>query len=193
MNGGSFDLRNQLVKQSAMGAVLVGILAGIGWVGLQHFFELQDSQSRFKATRNLEHEVARLQQQYRDANPESLESDLQTVDRRLLGNFTQLTQWAEALQEKGRTLGLQTQYHILKTEKTTSPVDGVTVIPLKFLAVQKDSPTGYLSFVRFLKEMDKTGPRVDIQEMTITGDGQQATQLDVGLLVWMKSTGSVEL
>ena len=194
MNFEHLDLRRYpLVNQAAMGAVLTGIIAGIGWISLQHFIELQDSQGRFQATLDLERQVADLQHQYQEANPEALEQDLRNVGRYLVGNFTQLTQWAESLQTKSRMLGLQTQYHIVKTEKTASPVEGVTMIPLKILVSAKGTKSGYQNFINFLKEIEKTGPRVDIQDITIIGDGEQATQLDIGLQVWMKATDSVEL
>lgn len=180
-------------KPLAMGVILLIVLTAVGWMSLRHFLQLQDTQGQFRATLELEHQVAQLRQQYLQSDPLTLAEELQVVDQVLVPNFTQLTRWAQTLQDTSASLNLQTQYRILKTKPTTGPVENVRLIPMEIHLQSQTTQSGYQEFVQFLRELDQTGHRVDIHELTMTGDGQKATHLKIGLNVWMKATDSVEL
>ncbi len=85
------------------------------------------------------------------------------------------------------------QYRILKTRPTPAAVEGLTVIPMEIRVLPNGTHSAYRAYLQFLHTLEQSGPRIDIQEVTVTGNGQQATQLIVGLSVWMKTIDSVDL
>ena len=186
-------LTHEWIRPLALGSLFLVILGGVGWMSLAHFMKLQDTQGQFQAVRELEKQVAQLQEQYRQTDPETVTTDLRTVEHVLVQDFTHLTQWAQTLQAKSASLRLHTQYRILNTEKTLAPVEGVTLVPMEIEVQPQGTQSGYRGFVELIRELSQGGSRVDIQELTITGDGQKATHLKIGLRVWMKTTNSVEL
>lgn len=183
----------ELGKLLAIGGILLIVLTALGWMSLRHFLQLQDTQGQFKATLELEHQVAQLRQQYLQSDPLTLAEELEAVDQVLVPNFTKLTQWAQTLQDTSASLNLQTEYRILNTEPTTAPVENVRLIPMEIHVQPQTTQSGYQEFIQFLQEMDQTHYRINIRELTMNGDGQKATHLKIGLNIWMKATESVEL
>jgi hypothetical protein len=183
----------QQMKNIGVALLLVGSLTSIGWMSANRFWRIQASQDQIQATIGLEQEVSQLRSQYLKANPESLGTDLEHVDQLLIQNFTHLAQWAQGLQQQGEQWNLQMQYRILKTQQTSAPVEGLTVVPMEVQLAPRGTQSAYRAYLQFLHALENSGPRIDIQEVTITGDGQKATQLTVGLSVWMKTIDSVEL
>jgi len=183
----------ELGKPLAIGVILLIVLTAVGWMSLRHFLQLQDTQGRVKGTLELEHQVAQLRQQYLQSDPLTLAEELEAVDQVLVPNFTQLTQWAQTLQDTSASLNLQTQYRILNTGPSTALVENVRLIPMEIHVKPQTTQSGYQEFVQFLRELDHTDYRMDIHELTMNGDGQKATHLKIGLNVWMKATDSVEL
>ena len=163
------------------------------WVSADKFLRVQDSKNHFQATIALEQEVSQLRSQYLAANPTSLVADLEFADQLLIQNFPHLAQWAQGLQQQGKQGGLKMQYRILKTQSTTVPVEGLTIVPMEFHVIPAHAHNAYRAYLQFLRALEQSGPRIDIQEVTVTGDGKQATHLTVGLSVWMKTRDSVEL
>ncbi len=134
-----------------------------------------------------------LQHHYQETNPEELPASLREVEQALVGNFTQLTQWAQTLQERGKRLDLQFQYRILVDEKKISPIEGITLVPVEIELHPAGPDSGYQGFMNMLRELSQSSRRMDIRNITMSGDGHRANHLTIGLTVWMKTTDSVEL
>ena len=183
----------QQVKSTALVVLLIGTLSIVGWVSLDKLLTIQKRQSLTQDAIGLEQQVSELRSQYFQARPDALDIHLQLAEQRLLHNFTHLAQWAQTLQSEGKQWNLLIQYRILSTERTTSPIQGVTLVPLEIQVNSQGTPHAYRSYLQFLKALTRSGPRVDIQNVTVMGDGQQATHLTIGLSVWMKTNDSVEL
>ena len=183
----------QQLKDTALVVLLIGTLSILGWVSLDKLLTIQKRQSLTQDAIGLEQQVSELRSQYLQARPDALDTHLQLAEQRLLHNFTHLAQWAQTLQSEGKQWNLLIQYRILSTERTTSPIQGVTLVPLEIQVNSQGTPHAYRSYLQFLKALTRSGPRVDIQNVTVMGDGQQATHLTIGLSVWMKTNDSVEL
>ncbi|MGP0594166.1 hypothetical protein ACTRXD_16725 [Nitrospira sp. T9] len=186
-------LNPQQLRSTALVMLLIGTLSIVGWVSLDKLFAIQKRQSLTQDAIGLEQQVSELRSQYLQARPEALDTHLQLAEQRLLQNFTHLAQWAQMLQTDGKKRNLLIQYRILSTERTTAPIQGVTLVPLEIQVNSQGNPHAYRSYLQFLKALTRSGPRVDIQNVTVMGDGQQATHLTIGLSVWMKTNDSVEL
>lgn len=183
----------QQMKTLGVFLLLIGSLTVIVWVGADKFLRFQDSQDQINTAIGLGLHVSQLRSQYLDANSESLEADLEQADKLLIQNFTHLAQWAQGLQQQGNQWNLQMHYRILKAQQTPAPVEGITVIPMEIQVSSRETRSAYRPYLQFLHMLEHTGPRVNIQEVTIIGDGQKATQLTVGLSLWMKEIDSVKL
>ena len=163
------------------------------WVSADKFLRIQDSKDQIQATIALEQEVSDLRSQYLGANPASLVADLELADQLLIRNYPHLAQWAQDLQQRGKQRNLKMQYHIVKTQPTTATIEGITMIPMEITVIPDETPHAYSAYLQFLRTLEQSGPRIDIQEVTVTGDGEKATHLTIGLSVWMKTLDSVEL
>jgi hypothetical protein len=164
------------------------------WVSADKFLRIQDSKDQIQATIALEQEISQLRSEYLEANSASLVADLEFADQLLIQSFPHLAQWAQELQQLGKQWDLKMQYRIVKTRQTsTPPVEGLTVIPMELHVSSDETHNTYRAYLQFLRTLEQSGPRIDIQEVTVIGDGKQATHLTVGLLVWMKPLDSVEL
>lgn len=183
----------QQLKSTGLVVLLIGTLSIVGWVSLDKLFTIQKRQSLTQDTIGLEQQVSELRSQYLQAHPDALDTHLQIAEQRLLHNFTHLAQWAQGLQADGKQWDLLMQYRILNTDRTASPIQGVTLVPLEIQVNPQGTPNAYRSYLQFMKALTRSGPRVDIQNVTVMGDGQQATHLTIGLSVWMKTNDSVEL
>ena len=183
----------QQLKSPGLVVLLIGTLSIVGWVSLDKLFIIQKRQSLTQDTISLEQQVSELRAQYLQAHPDALDAHLQQAEQRLLHNFTHLAQWAQGLQADGKQRDLLIQYRILNTDRTASPIQGVTWVPLEIQVNSQETPNAYRSYLQFMKALTRSGPRVDIQNVTVMGDGQQATHLTIGLSVWMKTNDSVEL
>lgn len=183
----------QQLKSTTLVVLLIGTLSIVGWVSLDKLFTIQKRQSLTQDAISLEQQVWDLRSQYLQARPDAIDTHLQLAEQRLLHNFTHLAQWAQTLQTDGKQRNLLIQYRILSTDSTTAPIQGVTLVPLEIQVNPQGNPHAYRSYLQFLKALTRSGPRVDIQNVTVMGDGQQATHLIIGLSVWMKTNDSVEL
>ena len=183
----------QQIKTVGMVLLLIGSMTSIVWMSADKFWRVQDSHNQINATIGLSRQVSQLHSQYLDASPETLEVDFEQADQLLIQNFTHLAQWAQDLQQEGNQWNLQMRYRILKTQQTPAPVEGLTVIPMEIQVSSRGTGSAYRPYLQFLQTLEHSGPRVDIQEVTVIGDGQKATHLTVGLSLWMKAIDSVEL
>lgn len=184
---------HQQMKTMGVALLLVCCVTAIIWMSADNFLSIQDTKDQIQATIALEQEVSQLRSQYLEANPTSLVADLEYADQLLIQNFPHLAQWAQELQQQGKQWDLRMQYRIVKTQQAIAPVEGLTVIPMEFHVIPVEPPNAYRAYLQFLRTLEQSGPRIDIQEVTVTGDGKQATHLTVGLSVWMKALDSVEL
>jgi hypothetical protein len=175
------------------GCVLIGILSIVGWISVDNLLTLQESQSQIQDSISLEHQVTQLRSQYLQANPDGLDTDLQQAEDALIQSFTALALWAQRLQEEGRQWNLLMQYRIVNMDRTASSIQGVTFLPLEIQVHPQGTQSGYRPYLRFIKALARSGPHVDIRNVTVMGDGQKATHLTIGLSVWMKAIDSVEL
>ena len=173
--------------------MLMGSLSIIGWISLDKFVEVYNSQASIQTIMDLEQEISQIGVRYREARPETLQTNLKQADQHLIQDFTHLAQWAQKLQEQGEKIALHMQYQILKPPPTSSPIQGITIIPLELHISAAEEGSGYREFLQFLQALEKSGPRIDIQEITVRGDGEKATHFTVGLTTWMKTLDSVEL
>jgi len=190
----SIDLSNpQKLKRMGLVLLLLGTLAIVGWVSVDKLLTVQTSQSQIQDTIGLERQVSQLRSHYLQANPDSLDTDLQQAEKFLIQNFTHLAQWAQGLQEEGKQWNLLMQYRIVKTDRTASPIQGVSLVPLEIQVHPQGTQSAYRPYLQFIKALTRSGPKVDIRNMTVMGDGQKATHLTIGLSVWMKASDSVEL
>ena len=183
----------QQMRTIGKGLLLIASISSIVWVSTDRFLRVQDSHDEIDLTMRLDQQVSQLRSQYLDANPEALEADLEQADQLLIQNFTHLAQWAQGLQEQGDRWNLQMHYRILTSEQTPAHIEGLTVIPMEIQVASHGTRSAYRPYLQFLQTLEHSGPRVDIQEVTVRGDGQKATHLTVGLSLWMKTTDSVEL
>jgi hypothetical protein len=184
--------RQQMKTIGAILLLLCSVILVI-WVSADKFLRIQDSKDQIQMTIALEQEVSQLRLQYLEANSASLVADLEYADQLLIQNFPHLAQWVQELQQQGKQWDLKMQYRILKTQQTITSVEGLTVIPMEFHVIPDETQHAYRAYLQFLRTLEQSGPRIDIQEVTVTGDGKQATHLTVGLSVWMKTRDSVEL
>ncbi|HBP86834.1 MAG: hypothetical protein KC592_01255 [Nitrospira sp.] len=184
---------SQQFKNTGLVVSLIGALSIVGWVSLDKLLTIQKRQSLTQDTIGLEQQVSELRSQYLQAHPDALATDLQHAEQRLLDNFTHLAQWAQGLQADSKQWDLLMQYRILNTDLTPSPIQGVTLVPLEIEVNPQGTLNAYRSYLQFMKTLTRSGPRVDIQNVTVMGNGQQATHLTIGLSVWMKTNDSVEL
>jgi len=173
--------------------LLAGSLIFVGWMSTDKFVGVYNSQSSVQTIMDLEREISQLRVQYRDAHPEALQADLEQADQHLIQDFTHLAHWAQDLQEQGDRLDLQMHYRILKAEQPPSSIQGIRIIPLELQISSRDDRSGYRAFLQFLQALERSGPRITLQEVTVKGDGKKATHLTVGLSLWMKAIDSVEL
>ena len=180
-------------KDLAITIMLVGSLTFIGWISLHKFSEVSSSQASIHTVTNLEQEITQLDIQYQKAQPKALQTNLAKADQLLIQDFTHLAQWAQTLQEQGKRIALQMHYQILEPQPTSSPIQGITIIPLELHLSSSENGSGYRDFLQFLQVLEQSGPRIDIQEITVSGDGKKATHFTVGLTTWMKTHDSVKL
>ena len=183
----------QSLKGMALSLLFILALCTVGWLSFEQILTVQASQSQIHATNSLEQQVVQLRSNYLQAEPDRLKTELNEADTLLFQNFTHLTQWGHDLQEQAKRLDLQTKFRILKTEETGSSIEGVILVPVEIQVLPQGTNSAYQSFLKFVKTMTQSGPRVDIQDMTILGNGKKATVLKIGLSVWMKAINSVEL
>ncbi len=185
------------IASEKKGLILIVMLGGslsfVGWMSLAKFVEVNASQASLQTIQKLEQEISQLRVQYRDAHPEAHQAVLEQAEHRLLQDFTHLAQWAQELQEQGDRIALGMQYKILKAEQPPSAIEGTTIIPLELNIRSRNDRSGYRQFLQFLQVLEQSGPRINIQEVAVTGDGKKATQFTVGISVWMKTQDSVEL
>ena len=173
--------------------MLAGSLIFVGWISADKFVKVYSSQASVQTITDLEREISQLQVQYRDAHSEALQAKLEQADQHLIHDFTHLAHWAQDLQEQGDRLDLQMYYRILKTEQSPASIQGITIIPLELEISSRNNRSGYRTFLQFLQVLERTGPHITFQEITVKGDGKKATTFTVGLSVWMKTHDSVEL
>ena len=173
--------------------ILAGSLIFVGWMSAGKFVEVYTSQASIQTVTDLKREISRLRVQYRDTHPEALQADLKQADQHLIQDFTDLAHWAQDLQEQGDRLDLQMHYRILKAQLSPSSIQGVTIIPLELQISSRNDRNGYRTFLRFLQDLEQSGPRITFQEVTVKGDGKKATHFTIGLSVWMRTHDSVEL
>ena len=189
------NIRATLSKNK--GLILVIMLAGsltfVGWMSLDRLTEVSAKQASMHTIIDLEQEISRLRIQYRQANPESHQSDLAEAEHRLLQDFAHLAQWAQTLQEQGERIALHMNYQIRKAEQTPSSIQGISIVPLTLHLRSLDGQSGYRAFLKFLQALEQSSPRISIEEVAINGDGKKATTFTVGLSTWMKTQDSVEL
>ena len=190
----SIDLSNpQKLKGMGLILLLMGTLAIVGWVSVDKLLTVQTRQSQIQDTIGLERQVSQLRSHYLQANPDALDRELQQAEKFLIQNFTHLAQWAQGLQEEGKQWNLLMQYRIVNTDRTASPIQGVSLVPLEIQVHPQGTQSAYRPYLQFIKDLTRSGPKVDIRNMTVMGDGQKATHLTIGLSVWMKASDSVEL
>jgi hypothetical protein len=173
--------------------MLAGSLIFVGWISVDKFVGVYNSQASVQTVTDLEREISQLRVQYRDAHPEALQTDLERADQHLIQDFTHLAHWAQDLQEQGDRLDLQMHYRILKIEQSHSSIQGIRIIPLELQISSRNDRSGYRAFLQFLQDLERSGPRITLQEVTVKGDGKNATNLTIGLSVWMRTHDSVEL
>ena len=181
------------LKTIVLTLLLIGSLVVVGWISVDHFLIIQQSQDSYQTILDLERQVSQLRRQYQEAHPESLQADLTQADQRLIQDFTQLADWAQKIQEHGNQLALHTDYKILKEKQSASSLQGINRVPIEFIVSPRNEASGYGSYLKFLKALEQSRARIDLEEITMIGDGEKATQLTVGLSVWMKTQHSVEL
>ena len=173
--------------------MLAGSLIFVGWMSADKFVEVYTSQASAQTSMDLERDISQLRVQYQDAHPEALQADLEKAGQHLIQDFTHLAHWAQDLQEQGDRLDLQMHYRILKAEQSPSSIQGITIIPLELQISSRNDRSGYQAFLQFLQGLERSGPRITFQEVTVKGDGKKATHFTIGLSVWMRTHNSVEL
>lgn len=183
----------QKLKGIVLVCLLIGTLAIVGLVSFDKLWTIQKRHLQIQDTIGLERQVSQLRSHYLQANPEALDTDLQEAERHLIQNLTELAQWAQRLQGEGKQWNLLIQYRILNRDRTASSIPGVVMVPLEIHVLPQGPQSAYRPCLQFIKTLTRSGPRVDIRNMTVIGDGQKATHLTIGLSVWMKAIDSVEL
>ncbi len=180
-------------KSLSMMIMFVGSLTFVGWTSFDKFGEMYSRQGSMETIMDLEHEISQLRVQYRNAHPEDLQTEVEQAENHLLQDFTHLAQWAQDLQEQGDGIALQMHYQILKMQQTPSSIQGISIIPLELHIQPHNNRSGYRPFLQFLHILEQSGPRINIQEISVRGDGEKATNFTIGLSTWMKTQNSVEL
>ena len=183
----------QHLKSTGLMVSLIGTLSIVGLVSLDKLLTIQKGLSLPQDSIGLGQQVSELRSQYLRAQPDALETDLQQAEERLLHNLTHLAHWAQGLQADGKQWDLLMQYRILDTGRIPSPIKGITLVPLEIQVTSQGTLNAYRSYLQFIKTLTRSRPRVDIQKVTVMGNGLRATYLTIGLLVWMKINDSVEL
>ena len=183
----------QQMKAIGVALLLVCSVTSIIWMSKATFLRIQDSRDQIHATVTLKQDVQQLRAQYLEANSTSLKADFEYADQLLIQNFPHLARWAQELQQQGKQLNLNMQYLIVQTPQTETAIEGLTVVPMEIHVRPDGTPNTYRAYLQFLHTLEQSGPRLDIQKVTVTGDGKQATHLTIGLAVWMKTINSVEL
>jgi hypothetical protein len=183
----------QNLKGMGLGFLLIGTLSIVGWVSVDKLLTIQKRQSQIQDTIGLERQVLQLRSHYHQANPDRLHTDLQQAEQRLIQSFTHLAEWAQGLQEESKHWNLLMQYRILNTDRTASPIEGVVLVPLEIQVHPHGTQSAYKPYLQFIKALTRSGPNLDIRNVTVMGDGQKATHLTIGLSVWMRAIDSVEL
>ncbi len=173
--------------------MLAGSLVFVGWMSVDKFVGVYNSQASAQTVTDLKRDISQLRVQYREAHPETLQAVLEQADQHLIQDFTHLARWAQGVQEQGERLDLQMHYRILKAQQSPSSIQGITTIPLELQISSRNDRGGYRAFLQFLQALERSGPRITLQEVTVKGDGKKATHFTVGLSVWMKTHDSVEL
>lgn len=186
-------LHSPHLKGMGIGCLLLGLLFLVGWVSVDKLLTIRKSQSQIQDSISLERQVAQLRSHYLEANPDTLGTDLQQAENVLIQSYTHLALWAQELQEESKQWNLLMQYRIVNTDRTASPIQGVTFLPLEIQVHPQGTQSAYRPYLQFIKALTRSGPKVDIRNMTVRGDGQKATHLTIGLSVWMKTSDSVEL
>ncbi len=181
------------VKMISVALVLAGSLAFIGWSSMEKYWEVQQSLDFSSTLSELERRIAQLRVQYQAAQPETLQMNLAKANHLLINDFTHLAEWAQDLQEHSSRLALHMQYRILNTQPTPSLPPNIAEVRIELQVSPRNDRSGYGSYLKFLQALEESGPRMNIQEVTINGDGEKATRLIVGLSLWMKTQESVEL
>lgn len=183
----------QQIKTIGIALLLLCSVTSVIWMSKDRLLQIQDSRDQIHATITLKQDVSQLRAQYLETNSVSLKEDFEYADQLLIQNFPHLAQWAQELQQRGKQLDLNMQYRIVKTAQATTPTDGLTVVPMEIHVLPDGTPNTYRAYLQFLRTLEQSGPRLDIQKVTVTGDGQHATRLTIGLAVWMRTVDSVEL
>lgn len=183
----------QNLKGMGLVGLLIGTLSIVGWVSIDKLMTIKKGRTQIQDVIGLERQVSQLRSSYHQANPDGLGTDLQQAEQLLISGFTHLAQWAQRLQEEGKEWNLLMQYRILNTDLTASPIEGVVLVPLEIQVHPQGTQSAYRPYLQFIKALTGSGPKVDIQNVTIIGDGEKATHLTIGLSVWMKTIDSVEL
>ncbi len=173
--------------------LLAACLMFVGWMSLDKLRDMYDSQASMQTIMELQHEISQLRIQYRDAHPENLETKLEQAEPYVLKDFTHLAEWAQELQGQGEQVALHMNYRILKTQQSPASIEGITIVPVELQIHARDDRSGYRHFLTFLQALEQSGPRINIQEVTVRGDGKKAKHFTVGLSTWMKTQNSVEL
>ena len=186
-------LNSRQFKGMGFGFILLGLLFLVGWISVDKLLTIQKSQSQIQDSISLERQVSQLQTHYLEANPDTLATDIQQAENVLIQSYTQLAQWAQGLQEESKEWNLLMQYRIVNTDHPASPIQGITFLPVEIQVHPQGTQSGYRPYLQFIKALIGSGPKVDIRNVTVMGDGQKATHLTIGLSVWMKATDSVEL
>jgi hypothetical protein len=181
------------MKSLSTTIMLAGSLAFVGWMSVDKFVGVYNSQASAQTVTDLKRDISQLRVQYREAHPETLQAVLEQADQHLIQDFTHLARWAQGIQEQGERLDLQMHYRILKAQQSPSSIQGITTIPLELQISSRNDRGGYRAFLQFLQALERSGPRITLQEVTVKGDGKKATHFTVGLSVWMKTHDSVEL
>jgi hypothetical protein len=184
---------SQKFKGMGFLCLLLGALSIVGWVSADKLMTVQARQSMLEDTMEWENQVSQLHSRYLQANPDALDADLQQAEQRLIQNFTHLAQWAQNLQQKAQQWNLLMDYRILTSEHRSSPIQEVVLVPLEIQISSQGTRSAYRSCLLFIKALTRSGPKMDIRNVTVMGDGQKATHLQIGLSVWMKTIDSVEL
>ena len=140
MNTGSRMLRPGFLQIKTIGVtlLLIGSITSIIWMSAENFIRVQDTQNQINETVSLGHHVSQLRSQYFDAEPETLEHDLQQADHLLIQDYTHLAQWAQELQRLGDQWNLQMRYRIMKAQQIPASIEGLTLIPLEIRVSTKE-------------------------------------------------------
>ena len=130
--------------------------------GAVSIFEFLNIQTQRESTENLEEGHCALTRSLSESKPWELTANLQAVDQMLL-KISEITQWAHAIQERDKE-HLQCDYRILRTDTSDSPLQGITLVPMKSSYNRKEPNGGYQGFLHILRELTQSPHRLDIQK-----------------------------